>query len=118
MSLKMYADKGCTQPLQTIGWDEQLKITLVDGEVIEGVQAGRTATVTVYVKNEGLYLFGVTKISHPDSRLELSIEKGKIRPNASVKLTVKFRIPKNPTSKDVIEAGEITIEGYEAIGVS
>jgi len=113
--IRFYADEGCTIPIDTIEWDNKVIKTLFSGEKVSFMNAameGDEATANVWVRNEWGAPFYVTAISFHDERVKIAIETDKLFPNKPAKLTLSFSVPKNPTQKDVVKAGQIKIEGY------
>jgi len=90
-------------------------VTFVSGEkkTLENmVLAGKTATAHVYLKNDWWGDFTITKVSHPDKRVKISIAKKLLHPDDAVKMTFKFKVPEKPSEADALEAGQVKIEGY------
>jgi len=114
----IYADVGCTKPIETIEWNTGYILTLIDGtrEILKNTaEGGQVVTATVYLKNESKWRFAITKISFPDKRIKIKVESPwlLLKP---VKLTISFEVPKNPIPEDVIQADKILIEGYYVFG--
>jgi len=115
MAIRIYADEECKKPIDAIEWDTKVVVTFIDGEKLElknKALAGTVAVAYAYVKNDWWGDFHVTKVSHPDKRVKVSIAKKLLHPDDAVKLTVKFKVPENPTEADVMKAGQVKIEGY------
>lgn len=120
MPIKMYSDLECNNQINAIGWDKDLIIKLVNGEQIKlmnTAKGGDLATATVYLRNESNQPFALTRIYHPDKRLEIKVDSAWLIAGAVAKLTISFFVPTNITPSDVIKSGRILIEGnyiYEA----
>ncbi len=116
MPLKFYTDKACTSPIiNLIRWDNEIIIELVTGEkkVFDNmVEAGKTATATVYIRNEDKFPYAITSISYPDKRVSVHIKVGWLEPWTPAKVIFKFQAPKNATSKDIVEAEKVDIKVY------
>lgn len=119
MTLKIYADTKCTMQVKTIEWDSTIIIELFNGEkkqLPNTAQAGQEVKAFVFIRNEGKYPYGITKVTFPDTRMTISIEKDWLEPNTITRLTVAFTVPEKITEKDVVKAGKIEIEGYYIYG--
>lgn len=116
--LGLYADEKCTKLVEAISWDEDIILNLIDGSnvPIKGVgRGGQPATATVYIKNNTENKYYIMKMTISDTRLEYEIESAIIEPDKKVKLIVTFRVPNNPTKKDVIENAKVNIDGMFVI---
>lgn len=114
-NLKIYADEQCTQPISTIGWSNSIKIKLADGTeklLPNTARGGDKATITVWIKNESQYDYGITGISFDDSRVQIILSLSWVYPNRPTQMTIIFPVPVNPTKDDIIKAGKISIIGY------
>jgi hypothetical protein len=118
MTIKIFADKECMQPINVIEWHNRVIITFISDEkavLRNTVLAGTVATAHVYVKNDWFGDFHVTGVSHADKRVKVSIAKKLLHPDDPVKMTVKFKVPENPTEADALKSGQVKIEGYYKI---
>jgi len=112
--VRIYADEACKRPIETIEWDNGYILTLINGEkevLRNTAKAGEVATATIYLKNESRWRFGITKISFLDKRVKFKIASSWLL-LGPVELIISFDVPKNPTPKDVIKAGEVEINGF------
>lgn len=113
--MKIYVDRLCKNPVDTIEWDNDLIINLVNGSqkrLPNTSKAGQTATSTVYVRNESKYAYAITSIKLPDKRLSISVEQDFLEPDAITKLTIVFVVPDKVTPDDVIKTGKFKIKGF------
>jgi len=113
--LKIYADPACTQQISTIGWNNSVKMTLVDGtiKVIPNcAKAGESATAEVWIKNPSPYDYGITSMSFSDPRVQILLSSAWIYPQRPINIKLVFPVPSKPAETDVIPAGKINIEGY------
>lgn len=101
--------------MKTIKWDNKVEITLATGEkkLMESTaQAGEIAHVTMWLKNDNKYPFMITKMTHPDERIDIDIESAWINPDGKIKVRMEFRVPMKITPEDVIETADIEIKGF------
>jgi len=113
--LRIYTDGTLTKTVDTISWDKSLILKLVSGKKVElpnTAQAGQLASATLYIRNEGIYPYFITKIDFPDARIKISLDKEQLEPNQISKLTLSFQVPKVITPNDVVKTGKLEIEGY------
>jgi len=113
--LKIYADGECTQRISTIVWDNFVKMMLADGTekiILNCARGGEKATATVWIRNEGQYDYGITRISFSDSRVRVVLSSAWIYPQRPIKITLVFSVPQKPTKNDTIKDGKINMEGY------
>ena len=115
LTLKLYADRLCKNPISSIAWKNQVLIKSITGETLtlqNTGKGGEKAEAQVFIRNESHYDFIITEISFPDQRVHVSISTGWLVPQEPIAINIFFIIPKNPTEKDVIKSGQIRIQGY------
>jgi len=115
LTVKIYADEACKNPIEVVGWDNKVIVTFISGEKValpNMAVAGAKAKAHVWVRNEWIGKFYVTSISHPDERLKFSMKTKTLPPDRAVKLTISFSVPKNPTEENALKDGDLVIKGY------
>jgi hypothetical protein len=113
--IRFYADAECTQQISTIEWNNSVKITLADKttKVIPNTAlGGENAVAIVWVRNEGQFDYGITRISFSDNRVQVILSSAWLYPKVPVQVTLIFIVPPNPTKNDIMKAGKINIEGF------
>ena len=115
LTLKIYADKACTKPINEIAWKNEVELTSVTGEKIklpQTAKGGEKAEAEIWIRNESHYDYIITDIEFPDLRVKTSIDTGWLLPNSPVKIQLSFLVPKNPTPEDRIKSGKLIVAGY------
>jgi len=114
MVIKIYADKECKKPIETVEWNKEVTLTLVDNTkttIQNAIMAGEMASTVIYLRNESPYKFAVTKVSFSDPRVKCKIAAPWLNYNIPVEMEISFEVPDNPKPEDVIKAGQVKVDG-------
>jgi hypothetical protein len=116
--IQISLDEQGTKPISTIQWNEGLMMELVGGVKVpmpNVATPNQNVEASFFLINNTLNRFGIKSITFPDPRIQINLSGTWIIKDTPVKVTLKYRIPNNPTKNDVIKPANLEISGFFVI---
>jgi hypothetical protein len=110
--LVVSTDAEGNHEIENIEWDTNLKITLTDGTQQIGTQAGTLASSTFFLVNKSPNRFGIVALYCTDPRIKVGYLESWVISGGALKVTLTYKVPENPSKKDVIKGAKIILQGY------
>jgi hypothetical protein len=107
-----------TKPINIIQWNEGLIMELIGGTKIpmpNVATPNQNVEASFFLINNTPNRFGIKSITFPDPRIQISFSSSWIIKDIPVKVTLKYKIPINPTKNDVIKPANLEITGFFVI---